>query len=351
MKEENRSPHTGREAEGRLDRDVGRWHRHNLLTCDVSAQSPTSRVSGTVERNMMAGSDENIPDGPRRVLLASHSSQESSAIAKALEHIGCRVYVSSPGKIEELEQLLDLLGPAILILLDSFGHDQISLYQRVKTPPHRALLPIIAVCNSPEDRLNMLRAGIDAVILAPESTEEVQAIVNGIVERVTVMNQHKELDDLTAAYTATACQERLDYEVGRARRYRRHGCLTLIDLDNYEKVREAVGELAADAGLRRFCQIVRHELRETDMIGRLAGDRFAVVMPDTDLTGAIQAMRRVLAVIGCATVEVPGGQKVTLAASAGVGPFGTDSPETLMRRVGNAIERAKTAGGGALFTA
>jgi len=299
----------------------------------------------------MSGPGANIMSGPRRVLLAADSTRDSSAFAKALEQLGCQVYMSSPTRIEELEQLLDLLGPSVVVLTGSFGETFLSVYRRIKTPPHRALLPVICTLGPDEDKLPLVQAGVDAVVEPPWEPEEVKAAVGGILERVAILNQHKEVDDLTGALTSTASAERIDYEVSRARRYRRQGCLSLIDLDNYDKVREAVGELAADAGLRRFSQIVRHELRETDMLGRLDGDRFAVIMPDTDLTGSVQAMRRVLAVIGCATVDVPGGQKVTLAASAGVGSFGADGPEAILTRVSGAIERAKAAGGGALFTA
>ncbi|MFN8104154.1 MAG: diguanylate cyclase [Acidimicrobiia bacterium] len=299
----------------------------------------------------MSGSSAHIKSGPRRVLLAADSAQDSSQFAKALEALGCQVYMSSPTKVEELEQLLDLLGPSVVVLTGSFDTDFLSVYRRIKTPPHRALLPVICTIEHEEGKLALVQAGVDAVITAPWEADEVKAAVGGILERAAIVDQHKEVDDLTGALTPAATTERVDYEVSRARRYRRQGCLSLVDLDNYDKVRDGVGELAADAGIRRFSQIVRHELRETDMLGRLQGDRFAVIMPDTDLTGAVQAMRRVLAVIGCATVDVPGGQKVTLAASAGVGSFGSDGPEAIMSRVGGAIDRAKAAGGGALFTA
>lgn len=299
----------------------------------------------------MSGAGANIKSGPRRVLLAADSSETSAQFATALEPLGCQVYMSSPAKVEELEQLLDLLGPSVLVLTGSFDTDFLSVYRRIKTPPHRALLPVICTIETGATKLPLVEAGVDAVITAPWGADEIRAAVGGILERSAVVEQHKEVDDLTGALTPSATTERVDYEVSRARRYRRQGCLSLIDLDNYDKVREAVGELAADAGMRRFSQIVRHELRETDMLGRLDGDRFAVIMPDTDLTGAVQAMRRVLAVIGCATVDVPGGQKVTLAASAGVGSFGSDGPEAVVSRVTGAIDRAKAAGGGALFTA
>jgi diguanylate cyclase (GGDEF)-like protein len=299
----------------------------------------------------VSGQDPNSRGGPHRVLLAANESSTNAECAQALEAIGCQVYLSSPTRIEELEQLIDLLGPAVLIMFDPLDAGRLDAYRRVKTPPHRALLPVIMAADGQSERLELTQAGVEAVLAPPVDTAGLQAAVAGILERIGVLRQHKETDDLTGALTETALQERLDYEVSRARRYRRQGCLVLIDLDNYDRVRQAVGELAADAGLRRFSQIVRHELRETDMLGRLDGDRFCIVMPDTDLTGAVQAIRRVLAVIGSASVDVPGGQKVTLAASAGLGSFGADAPEAILTRVGGAISRAKAAGGGALFTA
>ncbi len=299
----------------------------------------------------MSNTSYNAVSSKRRVLLTVGTAKEGSPFAKVLEDLGCQVYMSSPTRVEELEQLLDLLGPTVLVMTDPFESDFLSTFRRIKTPPHRALLPVV-VAAEVQDRHVLLRSGVEAVLDHPTTSGDLAAAVAGILERVAILNQHKEIDDLTGAYTAAAALERLDHEVARARRYRRQGCVSLIDLDNYERVREGVGELSADAGLRRFAQILRSELRETDLIGRVGeGDRFMVMMPDTDLAGAVQAMRRVLAVIGCANVDVPGGQRVTLAASAGAGSFGTDSPDAILARVGTAIDEAKDSGGGTLFTA
>ncbi len=311
----------------------------------------TSVPKGRRTEPGMTESGSNTISKPNRVLMVGNSALQDTSFAKALEALGCQVYLSSPSTPEELEQLLDLLNPSVLVLADIFGGDLLSTFRRIKTPPHRALLPVIIVSSGNDSRLDLLQAGVESVLEPPWDANELKALVNGILERVEVVRHHTELDELTGALTGPAAAARLDYEVSRTRRYGTPGGYALIDLDNYDRVRSAVGELAADAGLRRFAQIVRHELRETDLLGRVSGDRFCAIMPGTDLTGGVKAMRRILAVIGSATVEVPGGQRITLAASAGVGEFAGEGSEQVVRRVSVAINRAKAAGGGTLFTA
>ncbi len=301
---------------------------------------------------MTTSQRENNVGNPRRVLLTALSAKDGSNLAKALERLGCQVYMSSPIRIEELEQLVDLLNPSVLIVTNDFGEPFIDLYRRIKAPPHRALLPVVVVASDPHDRNELIEAGTDAVISPPWVPADLASAVSGILERADIVDQHKEIDGLTGVFTEPMASSRLEYEVARARRYRHPGCLGAVALDNYETVRTSVGQLAADAGLKRFAQILQGELREVDMVGRVAGrDRFLVIMPDTGLTGAVQAMRRILSAVGTATVDVPGCQDITLSASGGVGEFGSDGCEAIVRRVDDAVERAIEAGGSALFTA
>ncbi len=66
----------------------------------------------------------------------------------------------------------------------------------------------------------------------------------------------------------------------------------VIDIDNFKKINDSRGHAAGDAVLRRFAEIIRCTLRTTDVFGRVGGEEFAVVLPDTDIKGALWVAER-----------------------------------------------------------
>jgi diguanylate cyclase (GGDEF)-like protein len=66
----------------------------------------------------------------------------------------------------------------------------------------------------------------------------------------------------------------------------------MIDIDNFKKINDAKGHAAGDAVLKRFADIIRDTLRTTDVFGRVGGEEFALVLPDTNLEGALRVAEK-----------------------------------------------------------
>lgn len=98
-----------------------------------------------------------------------------------------------------------------------------------------------------------------------------------------------------------------------------------IDLDRFKEVNDQHGHGTGDELLRRLGTLLRKSLRETDLAGRIGGDEFVVVMPQTDLDDARRAAARVLRAFhddpGIATA---GGERLPVRASLGVATLGPD---------------------------
>lgn len=79
------------------------------------------------------------------------------------------------------------------------------------------------------------------------------------------------------------------FEVRRrlARRARQRLSVLVFDLDNLKQINDVKGHAAGDAAIRHIANLVSTEIREQDHLGRIGGDEFALVLPDTDLEGAL----------------------------------------------------------------
>ena len=102
-------------------------------------------------------------------------------------------------------------------------------------------------------------------------------------------------DALTALLNRRRFEEELERELGRIRRYHRPGCLLMLDLDGFKGVNDRLGHPAGDELLRRVAAVLRDSVRSVDVVARIGGDEFAVILPETDLAGAVAIADRLVA--------------------------------------------------------
>jgi len=94
------------------------------------------------------------------------------------------------------------------------------------------------------------------------------------------------VDGLTGCLNWRAFRDRLEAEVGRSTRYPQPLALIMMDVDDFKSVNDRFGHQHGDAVLARVGESLRLECRATDMVGRVGGDEFAVLLPQTTLSEA-----------------------------------------------------------------
>jgi diguanylate cyclase (GGDEF)-like protein len=99
-------------------------------------------------------------------------------------------------------------------------------------------------------------------------------------------------DPLTGMANRRHLLDQLDREYKRARRYRRPLSLVYIDLDGFKAVNDQYGHLYGDEVLKGAATGMKSVLRATDLMARIGGDEFAILMPETTLEGAKNAMAK-----------------------------------------------------------
>ena len=151
-------------------------------------------------------------------------------------------------------------------------------------------------------------------------------------------------DSLTGLMNRRRFREELDSQLALRRRYGGVGALLLIDMDRLKAVNDTRGHGAGDVALRRVAEAMRGRFRSTDVLARLAGDEFAVLLPNAESHEAMALADALIARIATDEVASWG-----VSVSVGVAPFGGDDTRTtedVMATADAAMYRAKQRGGG-----
>lgn len=105
-------------------------------------------------------------------------------------------------------------------------------------------------------------------------------------------------DSLTGLANRLFFQTEARREIHRAARYGRPLSIIVIDLDHFKYVNDTFGHAAGDTVLRQLARIIVVTMREGDVIGRVGGEEFAVLLPETNLDGAVASAERLRQRVG-----------------------------------------------------
>jgi diguanylate cyclase (GGDEF)-like protein len=99
-------------------------------------------------------------------------------------------------------------------------------------------------------------------------------------------------DPLIGLYNRRFFDEALAQNIEAARRYGRELSLVLFDLDNFKQINDTCGHQAGDEMLKIFARRLQETVRKADIVCRIGGDEFAVILPETGLANALRFTER-----------------------------------------------------------
>ncbi len=133
-------------------------------------------------------------------------------------------------------------------------------------------------------------------------------------------------ESLTGLLRREAILEQLDRELERAQRYDRPLTLAMADLDYFKEVNDRYGHLAGDTLLKAISQAASDGLRSTDWLGRYGGEEFLVVLPETDIAGAVSVAEKIRSLVQKTSVPMADGTLARVTISIGLASLRDDQP-------------------------
>ena len=205
-----------------------------------------------------------------------------------------------------------------------------------------------------DDALSALHRGVQDFIVEPVSAGElvtrVAAAGRTKVLQEELVEQSRRLESLIFEDPLTGLANRryiltqLGSFVSGSRRHGRPMSVAIVDIDHFKAVNDRHGHPVGDAVLVAVTGALRSHLRAEDHLGRLGGEEFLAVLPDTDADAAMAVAGRMREEVDTTAVEC-GGARLAVTVSLGVAAWEPDEPpDHLLRRADDALYAAKSSG-------
>ena len=198
--------------------------------------------------------------------------------------------------------------------------------------------------------LRPLAEGINTMAAGLASNEaQLQQRVLEATEALRRQKESAELaartDPLTGLFNRRAFTELARIEIQRARRFDLPLALVAVDLDRFKTINDSHGHAAGDTVLRDFARVVSSQLRELDVVARIGGEEFVLLLPGTDVQGASKLAERVRLSIANSVVAI-GDASLSYTASFGIAGFEPRQPgiDRWLARADGALYVAKNKG-------
>ena len=148
-------------------------------------------------------------------------------------------------------------------------------------------------------------------------------------------------DHLTGLFNRRYLMDMLALEIRRSRRMHHPFAVLMADVDNFKPYNDAYGHLEGDAALARIAAILRDTSRDVDCAARFGGEEFVVLMPETEMAGAVEIAERIRGRMAGDSVI---GEKLTISVGVAQFPADGETPEALLACADAALYQAKRDG-------
>lgn len=190
----------------------------------------------------------------------------------------------------------------------------------------------------------------DAILNQREEAETAQDKVRKLQEELVQLSETVRLDQLTGVLNRRGLDEALITEMARFKRGGGPLSVALLDIDNFKQLNDKHGHQVGDIALKHLADVVKRTVRPTDVVTRLGGEEFVVLLPNTNLDEAIVAMSRLQRQM---TKEyfLGNNEKLLITFSAGVALYKGDEDQiSIIHRADLAMYLAKKTGKNKVMT-
>lgn len=283
-----------------------------------------------------------------KVLLIEGREDDAKRIVELLKNgfeVACARTVD-----DGIEQLAYVSFDVVLLRLDCAGGEELAGLCLLKELA--PALPVVMLCRTDQSAWasDAMERGAEDFIQDEHVSEEMLArAIRYSIDRASSAAQLAFLsrnDPLTGLVTRTVFRERVSQALARTERSGKPGSLFLVDLDSFRAVNDTYGSEAGDMLLQHVGAKLMNEMRTYDVVARLDGDEFGILLEDVDDSADAQRItERILEAV--AEPLLVDGREIVSTVSIGAVIFPSDGsePSSLLRNAGFALDRAKRQGG------
>jgi len=188
----------------------------------------------------------------------------------------------------------------------------------------------------------------------PVDLSRAEAVVEGARHLVCVIHDltneellrhNASIDPLTGVLNRRDLLAKGGAELERAGRYGHHCTVLMLDIDHFKSINDTFGHAEGDGALQRFATACEEILRKNDMFGRMGGEEFAIVLPETKAEGGHQLAERLRARVAEIEIAAESEQRhMTVSIGLAEQTSAGDNIEVLLSRADRALYSAKQAG-------
>jgi diguanylate cyclase (GGDEF)-like protein len=327
------------------------------LFCFLASVGHWHDVGGNVPGNYNPAATEAFQEGmlipPVKLYDRGEFRQDIVDILSANSRLPMSLYGDLNGQINAL----DLGGKRVGQLLEEYGVDTAStvlstLKERAATMMRAQIRNLPSGTVSAEDWLDNDGITDEPLKIALDLTIDGDRMgYEGIVRDVTPFKKMEaELRRLATTDSLTGINNRRHFmelahkEMSRSRRHGYAFSLIMLDIDHFKKINDTHGHASGDQVLRECCGVCLSQLRESDIMGRLGGEEFAIALPECGGSAAEAVANRIRSAMASHTVTTESGA-IQFTASMGVTEFQPDDNlEAALERADNALYLAKKNG-------
>ncbi len=295
--------------------------------------------------------------GAAHILLIEEQGFAASRIIETLTPVAASVLRAS--SCAEAQSLLDDSVELVIASLSMSDGDPLRLVSQWRANESSRQLPVLLMADDSE--LPRLAKGLDLgandYLIRPVDRNELLARVRTQIRRKRLQERLRKnydrslslalTDELTGLYNRRYLFAHLSEVLGRIPESGNETALMLFDIDHFKQVNDRFGHPAGDEVLRELAGRAMRQVRSVDLVGRLGGEEFVVVMPETSLSGAVVVAERLRAAVADEPfILKENGGKLPITVSVGIAVTGVEkeTQESLLKRADEALYAAKNAG-------
>jgi diguanylate cyclase len=250
---------------------------------------------------------------------------------------------------EEMRRMVAVFIERLALMTDTTGaqHSRMEESARLieKAKSLEEIAPVLKdVVATTRDIALSVRRTHDELHAMREKVQATEAEIVRLHDDLDKLSTQARHDTLTGALNRKGLDEALVRELADVRRKQTPLCMSMLDIDNFKKLNDARGHATGDAALAHIATVTRECMRPQDTLARYGGEEFVIVMPDTELDQAIEAMTRLQREL-TKRYFLAGNEKLVITFSAGVVQLAADeAAQDAIKRADQAMYLAKRAG-------